>query len=258
VVILVALLACSKTTATELRVATYNLNFANPNVEATLDAIASVNADVLLLQEITAGWESLLRARFGEHYPHLSFHVPEGGAAGHAVLSRHPLAVDEQLSRPPGSFYRGHRLVVTTPRGPLQILHVHLRASIDDDCFRGACSDVDWVKGQLTTPPIRRGEIEAHWRHVDRALPTVVAGDFNEPATGDVVAFLERQGLQRVATTGPPTWRHTRIVDGRPSELLALDIDHVMIDARVVALGATVLDAGASDHRPLVARLRLR
>jgi endonuclease/exonuclease/phosphatase (EEP) superfamily protein YafD len=250
VVVALLLCACSTQPAADLRLATYNLNFGNPDVARTLDALASTNADIALLQEITPAWESALRTRFASHYAHLSFHVPADGRAGHAVLSRFPLAIDTLLSKPDGAFYHGQRLVVTTPGGPLQILHIHLRASIDDDCFRGPCSQMHWVKGQFTTPPIRRREIEAHWKHVDRSLPTIVAGDFNESETDQVVAFLTRAGLARVPTTGPRTWHH--------GDLLSADIDHVMIDKRITPVGAVVLDAGASDHRPVVATLRLR
>lgn len=238
----------------ELRLVSYNLNFGNPDVERTMDALDATDADVALLQEVNAGWAALLRKRFGAKYPHLTFHPGADGHAGHAVLSRLPFATDQVLTKPEGAFYPGHRLVITTPSGPLQILHIHLRASIHDDCFRGPCTQIEWVKGQFTTPPVRKREIETHWKSVDPALPTIVAGDFNEPAGGDVIAFLAARGLTRVPTTGPTSWHH--IQNG--SELLAETIDHVVIDSRVIALEAKVIDAGASDHRPVIARLQLR
>ncbi len=238
----------------ELTLVTYNLNFGNPDVEKTMAALASTNADVALLQEVNAGWAALLKKRFEGSYRHLTFHPGAGGHAGHAVLSRFPFAADQVLTKPDGAFYPGHRLVITTPTGRLQILHVHLRASIHDDCFEGPCTQIEWVKGQFSTPPIRKREIETHWKAVDPALPTIVAGDFNEPADGDVVAFLTARGLTRVATTGPTSWHHVQ----NGSELLAETIDHVMIDHRITALEAKVVDAGASDHRPVIARLRLR
>ena len=258
IVALILLAACRKGRApTEIRLVTYNLHWGNPDVERTLAAIDTANGDIALLQEITPAWRALLRDRFGARYPHIAFHVPDQGHAGHAVLSRFPLATDELLAKPAGAFYHGQRVVVTTPSGPLQILHIHLRAPIHDDCFRGSCSHVEWVKGQLTTPPVRRAEIEAHWKRVDRTLPTIVAGDFNEAETDQVVAFLTSQGLVRVPTRGLPTWHYQTTVDGNASDLLSANIDHVMIDARITALDAVVLDAGASDHRPVVASLRL-
>jgi endonuclease/exonuclease/phosphatase (EEP) superfamily protein YafD len=41
-------------------------------------------------------------------------------------------------------------------------------------------------------------------------------------------------------------------------DLLKLDIDHVMIDSRLSAGEARVLDAGTSDHRPVVVTIAPR
>lgn len=250
-------LACSEASSAppELKLATYNLNFGNPDVEKTMDAIEATGADVVLLQEVTAAWEALLRKRFASKFPHVAFQVPKGHV-GHAILSKHELEVDQRLTKPAGAFYHGHRAVLATPQGKLQILHVHLRASIHDDCFRGPCTKIEWVKGQFTTPPIRLREIQTHWKSVDAKLPTIVAGDFNEPVGGDALAFLQKQGLTRIPTTGPTTWHYAPILDGKQQDMLSVDIDHVFVDSRVTALDAKVLDAGASDHRPVVARLR--
>jgi endonuclease/exonuclease/phosphatase (EEP) superfamily protein YafD len=257
--VVVALAACgaAESAPAELRLVTYNLNFGNPDVERTLAAIEAANADVALLQEVTPAWEALLRKRFAASYPHLTFHVP-AGHAGHAMLSKFRFVTDEKLTKPAGAFYHGHRAVLATPNGKLQILHVHLRASIHDDCFRGPCTKVEWVKGQFTTPPIRLREIQTHWKSIDAKLPTLVAGDFNEPVGGDVIAFLEKQGLTRVPSKGLPTWHYAPVIDGQQSDMLSSDIDHVLVDQRITAIDATVLDAGASDHRPVVARLQIR
>ena len=79
-----------------------------------------------------------------------------------------------------------------------------------------------------------------------------MAGDFNEPPDGKAIAFLSNHGMTRVATKGPTTWHHERWMDGAKRSLLSLDIDHVMIDGHFVATDAKVLDAGTSDHRPVV------
>jgi endonuclease/exonuclease/phosphatase (EEP) superfamily protein YafD len=51
-----------------------------------------------------------------------------------------------------------------------------------------------------------------------------------------------------VPTSGPKSWRYVR----DNVEVLKLDIDHVMIDGNLTARDAHVIDAGASDHRPVV------
>jgi vancomycin resistance protein VanJ len=234
-----------------LRLLTYNLNYANPNFRATLDAIAAADADIVLLQEVSESWRDALLERFADRYPHHAFRIHTRMAGGLAVLSKLPVA-DEELWAPPpgtGAWFPAERLVVTAPFGALQLLNVHLRPALD----RGS-----WIRGFMTTPDVRRKEIEAHWRNLDREAPTIVAGDFNEDPSGRAVAFLAEQGLVRVATTGPKTWHYQTKSRGLAFDLLKMDIDHVMIDGRLSASDARVLDAGTSDHRPVVVTIAPR
>ena len=232
-----------------LRLMTYNLNYGNPRPETSLAAIEHEDADIVLLQEITDTWKQALEQRFARRYPHRVYRLHgRGGGGGIAVLSKHAIA-REELWAPPagtGAWFPAQRLVVDAPIGALQILNVHLRP---------AMLDGSWIKGFLHTPPLRLAEIQAHWKQLDGKLPTVVAGDFNEDPRGRAVAYLEQRGLARVATAGPATWHYE--TDGG-ADLLKLDIDHVMIDGRVAGRDGRVLDAGASDHRPVVVTLEVR
>jgi endonuclease/exonuclease/phosphatase (EEP) superfamily protein YafD len=234
-----------------LRLMSYNLNFANPSFGASLDAIAAGNADVVLLQEVTERWRDALLERFRAIYPHRAFQIHTRMAGGLAVLSKLPIA-HEELWDPPagtGAWFPAQRIVVTAPFGALQLLNVHLRPARD----RGS-----WLRGFMTTREVRRKEIEAHWRKLDRDAPTIVAGDFNEDPSGRAVAFLEQNGMARVATAGPATWHYQTTARGLAIDLLKMDIDHVMIDRRISASDGRVLDAGTSDHRPVVVTIAPR
>lgn len=223
---------------------TYNVNHANPDPDRSIDAIVAADADVVLLQEITPAWQALLARRLAAQYPHQTFHP--GRAGGLAVLSKGAVRSDELLSPPPGGFFPAERVVVASPLGDVQILHVHLRPNVD----RG-----NWIRGWQTTPPVRRKEIETYFPKLQAGIPTIVAGDFNELASGLAVEFLARRGLARIATAGPRTWHHVLDVGGAQFTGLSLDIDHVVVDASWVSHDARVLDAGASDHRPVVVTL---
>lgn len=229
-----------------LRLMTYNVNYGNPDLGATLDAIAAEDADIVLLQEITQEWREALVARFAAHYPHRRIRVHARAAGGLAVLSKHAITTDELLAPPRGGWYPAARVVIDSPLGALQILNVHLRPCLDGG---------SWIRGWKTTPPIRRREIERYWRRISYDLPTIVAGDFNEDPAGKAIEYLSRHGMTRVTTTGPTTWHYATEMNGRRTTLLSLDIDHVMIDSHFAAHDARVVDAGTSDHRPVVVTL---
>lgn len=223
---------------------TYNVNYGNPDPKTSMDAIAKADADIVLLQEITDAWKTRLDSRFATQYPHRSFHT--GRAGGLAVLSKHAITTDELYSPPSGGYFPAERLVVDSPLGPVQILHVHLRPNID----RG-----NWLLGWQTTPPVRRREIETYWKKMQSGTPTIVAGDFNELPTGKAVEFLADKGLARVATKGPTSWHHVVEAGRKKISALSMDIDHVVVDGSLTASNGHVLDVGASDHRPVVVTL---
>lgn len=231
---------------TAWKVMSYNVNYANPDVAGTLDAIAAEDADVVLLQEIDRGWQDALVKRFAKQYPHQAFRLHRRNAGGLAVLSKIAISSEALVPTPPAGWFPAQRVVIAGPFGPVQMLNVHLRPAIEGG---------SWIRGFQTTPPHRLEQIKAFWPTLTKDVPTLVAGDFNEDTYGSAVQFVETQGLARVPTTGPTTWRYERISDGKLFTLLAMNIDHVMVDAHLVATDARVVDAGASDHRPVVVTL---
>ncbi|NVB82831.1 MAG: endonuclease/exonuclease/phosphatase family protein [Kofleriaceae bacterium] len=226
-----------------LRVMTYNVNYGNPDPKATLDAIEKADADIVLLQEITSSWQRALSDRFARQYAHQSFRLHTRSAGGLAVLSKVPIKSEEILPSPERGWFPASRLVIETAFGALQILNVHLRPAIDGG---------SWIKGFMTTPPLRLREIETYFPKIAKDVPTIIAGDFNEDPSGTAVAFLEKKGFSRAATTGPTSWHYEVTNHGKTSDVLKMDIDHVMVDGGLVAKDGVVLDAGASDHRPVV------
>jgi endonuclease/exonuclease/phosphatase family metal-dependent hydrolase len=226
-----------------LRLMTYNVNYHNPDPASALDSIERADVDIVLLQEVTFEWKRILEARFAKSYPHSIYRIHTRAAGGLAVLSKFPIQAEELFPSPERGWFPAERLVIDTSFGALQVLNVHLRPAIDGG---------SWIKGFMTTPPLRRREIETYWRKMVKDLPTVVAGDFNEDPTGTALSFLTKQGLSRVDTKGPPSWHYQVTSRGKTSDLLKMDIDHVMVDRRLSARDGTVLDEGHSDHRPIV------
>lgn len=235
--------------ARSVRLMTYNLNFGNPDHDATIEAIAKEDADIVLLQEITRDWRGQLEEQLATQYPHQTFRLHARAAGGLAILSKHPIRSEDLWAPPRGGWFPASRVIVDGPFGALQLLNLHLRPCVD----RGS-----WLRGYLTTPPIRKREIEAYWKKVRGDLPTIVAGDFNEDPGGRAIAYLANHGLTRIAPQGPSTWHYRTWTGGKLVTVLSLDLDHVMIDRRLTSSDARVVDAGTSDHRPVVVTVRPR
>ena len=217
------------------RVATYNVEYSGWRRPATLDAIATIDADVVLLQEVTPPWQRVLHERFGRAYPHARFHAAHG-AGGLAALSRLP--IDEDRLLPATDWFPAQRLVVAG----VQVLHVHLHPMIDGG---------DWVRGYFTTPPIRRREIASYLAALTD-LPTLVAGDFNEEPGGAALELLASRGIHRADSGAAPTFEWKGSWRGNDIHL-RLRLDHLCHDARLIVSDPRVVTAGASDHYAVVA-----
>ena len=65
------------------------------------------------------------------------------------------------------------------------------------------------VSGYFATPPVREAEMHAFFQAVDPDLPTIVAGDFNENASGRAIGVLEGHGYKSALPEyagSAPTW----------------------------------------------------
>ena len=226
-----------------LRMMTYNVNFGIPGDEPTLAAIETGAADVVFLQEITDAWEQALRARFAGSYRHLAFY-PEDGAGGIAILSRWPLS-GQRLIRPVGDgWFPALRLVIASPIGGVQALVVHLRPPVSDGG--------SFISGHFQAPKIHKQEIERFCDTLDRSLPTVVVGDFNEEGDGSAIVYL--LGPRHRMTNGLPQFAPDRPTWHWPTSLMTFErqLDHIVFDTRLEPLNVEVLNAGNSDHFPVV------
>jgi len=227
-----------------LRVMTYNVNFGIPGDGPTLAAIEGGKADVVFLQEINRAWEQALRAKLGATYPHAAFY-PRGGAGGIGVMSRLPIRAQQLISREEDDgWFPALRLVLDTPLGDVQVLVVHLRPPVSDGG--------SFIAGHFTAPAIHEKEIARFCATLDQALPTLVVGDFNEEEDGRAVAYLARAEWKMKSALPEfapdrPTWRW-------PTSFHTFErrLDHIIYDLRLEPLKVEVIDAGNSDHFPVV------
>jgi len=222
-------------------VMTFNVNFGLAGDAPTLAAVAQQDADVVFLQETTPQWERVLRLQCGTDYPHIQFHHEPGGAGGLGVMSKLPIEQIDYL--PAKDWFPAARVVLASPVGKLQVLNVHLRPPISNS---GSA-----VSGYFSTPPVREQEISTFAAALDKSLPTLIVGDFNENEGGRAVRWLHANGYRSALPEFAPkaqTWRW------RTSYLLSLNgrYDHLCYDARLAPLRVEVRNAGRSDHLPVV------
>lgn len=238
-----AALEASASTGSDLVVMTYNVNFGLSGDRASLRAIADAGADIVLLQETNRGWERAIRRRLSAKYPHILFEHHRA-AGGLGILSKYPIEERRLLVAPTG-WFPAWRLVVRAPRGLVQLLNVHLRPPISDSG--------SWVSGYFTTGGHRLRELRHYLRFLDAALPTLIAGDFNE-ARGPAIELLADRGMHSALHEYAPdaiTWHwRTRIGE------LTNRLDNVFYSGGLDATAARVMTAGNSDHYPVVVRFR--
>lgn len=221
-----------------LTVMSYNVNFGIACDPATLETIASTPADAVFLQETNPEWEQCLRERMGATHVHIAFrHEPAAG--GLAVLSKLPFDQRDFIPSPIG-WFPGWRIVLRSELGNVQVLQVHLRPQVSDSG--------SYVSGYLSTGHYRLREISEYSPVIEEGLPAIVLGDFNE-RSGKAVKHLEQLGMRDVLDDFDlgSTWRWKTSVG-----TLRMQLDHVFYRGALSPLSAQVLQAGNSDHLPIL------
>lgn len=222
--------------APRLRVLSLNLLKSNDKgYEHALAVVRNAEADVIWLGEYTPSWQKYLQATLSD-YPY-RLERPDLGSFGAAMYSRHPFAVAEMV---PG----GHdwapfgRTVVHTPHGPIGVLGVHPPPPMPS-----AARIAERDAGLAAIPLILENLPERR----------IVLGDFNAtPWNAAFVKMREQTGLG----PGSTRWWLPSWPDPLPAPL-RVPIDHVLVSGDLVVEHAELGASFGSDHRPLLATVRI-
>jgi endonuclease/exonuclease/phosphatase (EEP) superfamily protein YafD len=224
-----------------MRVMSYNVNFGLAGDPEGAAAIASASPDIVLLQETDADWEAALVDTLGATYPHHRFEPPpDWPAGGMGILSKYPIVSADILPSIAGPFF-AWRLVLDTPLGRIQLLDVHLKPPMSDSG--------SWVVGFFSTRDNRLSEAMQHAGSLDRSLPTIIAGDFNEESSGRALAYFDDQGY--VDATAQFAGEHRTWEWPVGSITLRFQLDHILYDTRLIAIAGGIVERGRSDHKPI-------
>ncbi|TCC06441.1 hypothetical protein E0H45_28905 [Kribbella soli] len=217
--------------AYDLRVLTHNVDAANPDPEKTAQDLIAADADVMALEELTASDLKVYKAAFAKLYP---YQVSRDTVA---LWSKYPVV--ETKSVDVGfKWTRALRAEVSTPEGKVAVYVAHL-ASVR-------------VGTSGFTSDQRNDTIKALGRQIadEHLAGVIVMGDFNGTANDRSLAPLTAglRSAQGAAGTGFGfTW---------PAKFPMARIDHILVRG-VTPTKAWVMSSTGSDHRPVVAELRI-
>ncbi len=230
-------------------VATYNIRHGRGmdeavNLKRTGDAIGALGADVVALQEVdrnversgrideprVLGEQLNMKDEFGAFFPY------QGGEYGMALLSRFPIRRTEALRLPDGNEPRVALFaeIELPSRRRVLVVNVHF----------------DWVDNDT----LRYAQVQALAAVLDTVqLPTILLGDFNDqPGSRTLSRWRERFRAAEKPVGDRFTFSSTE-----PK----YEIDHILLgppNAWESATARVMTDPLTSDHRPVVATVRLR
>lgn len=243
----------------ELTVLVYNIHAGKDakavnNLARVAALVKSTGADVAMLQELDINTRRSgrvdqpaeladltgMRDAFGKTLDY------DGGDYGIAVLTRWPvthdtlfrLAVTPRQQRAGGLYEpRGVlHVLIATPHGPLHILNTHLDPSANDR-FR-----IQEARGLLRLAERLRASGEL----------VLVGGDMNATPDSRVIALFRDAGWT-------DAWADCGKGDGKtyPYNAPVKRIDYLLLGPRASCVSAEVLATDASDHLPVIVRIKV-
>jgi endonuclease/exonuclease/phosphatase family metal-dependent hydrolase len=239
-----------------VRVATFNVHHGAPrggdvDLDATIEACRSLDADVLAIQELDAGASrsggveqagAIAEALGMQVVFAPTVALRGGGTYGHAVLSRRPLRDVEVLPLSAASGREPRVAILAETQVEERSDRGHRESAGDHELSIAATHLQNERRGDPRPPLAIRQLVETVGALATRPGPRLVLGDMN--LEDDVVdPVFEAAGLLVVRSA--PTFP-----SGRPTSTP----DHVAVDG--LAVVSTFAPATTvSDHRPLVVEL---
>jgi endonuclease/exonuclease/phosphatase (EEP) superfamily protein YafD len=238
-----------------LRVMTYNIHGENGDPAEVMRAIREAEPDLLLAQEASgSGLEQALKVACP------TWSVQVNGE--HLIASRFPL---EEVSRRPlpsladdpwkSPAYLRCRLRLS-PTQAVTVYNVHLstpRPALDAILHQDSGAIHQLVSN--TTTRLYQGNIIAEDAKRE-TYPLLIAGDFNAPPPSLICRQVLRAGLRDAFDAAGRGYGYTVGYRIKPHIAYAR-IDHIMVSRHYQVLDCHIGSEAGSDHRPVVADLRL-
>jgi vancomycin resistance protein VanJ len=249
--------ATAATNGDTLRVITFNIWALNGRLGDVEQWLREQDADVLLLQEVTAQIYQFADTSLQDLYPYQS--LPS--ARGNVTLSKHPILSEElfQVGSSPNS---QHRLTLDIDGQTVAVYNIHLDVPTQDRPHRRLPEIHPVVSLAVRFNPIERDRQIRDLVNIlaGESNPYIVAGDFNTSDQSAIYEELAAAMGDSFAEAGfgmGTSWR-TDVDPSTPFFLPPLvRIDYIWHSDDFQAVSAQQGPVLGSDHLPLVATLAL-
>lgn len=223
--------------APHVRVVTANLRYDNERKAQLAEQLLALDADVLLLQEVTPQWWDVLVAHgLVDRYPGRA-RALRRDAGGQAILSRRPLHDVRTID---AGIWPVLTARVTVGGRSLRVVDMHPVPPYTN--FQASRTMNRRILALLRST-LRSGDA------------TIAAGDCNATQYNRFVQQVEGLGLRSVHEARGRPWATTWPNGMHPVPPLRLD--HVFYNRSVVGLRVREGDGTGSDHRPVIADLAI-
>jgi endonuclease/exonuclease/phosphatase family metal-dependent hydrolase len=245
----------------ELRVLVYNVHAGKDakgvdNLQRVADVVRGSDADIVLLQEVDKGTRRSGNVdQPAEYARRTGFNVAfgrslnyDGGEYGIAILSRWPIRSDTTIHLPvappqerSGGSYEPRvamRVTIGAPAGDIVVMNTHLDASGEDV----------WRKQEVRTLiDLTRAATAG------RAVAVFMGGDLNSTPESAVQESIRSAGFR-------DAWQLCGAGEGLsyPADVPRKRIDYLYLASGAECTKGEVVVTEASDHRPVLVRVRLR
>ncbi|MBE0595445.1 MAG: endonuclease/exonuclease/phosphatase family protein [Gemmatimonadales bacterium] len=235
-------------TARDVRIVSLNAEGGRPLTMALTDMLLRWRADVLAIQECGPRIEEAFQ--FLEEW-----HTDATGSL--CVVSRYPITRVDAMPREGFEVAGGAAMVVTyrleAQPVPIHLTNIHLetpRAGLEKIRAGDLAGGIPTLEGKSTLREIEQSRA-ARWIE-QFPHPQIVAGDFNSPPESPIYrhAWAEWTNTFSVAGRGFGYTRMNGWIQAR--------IDHILVDDTWKVVRAWVGPDVGSDHKPMLATIRLR
>ncbi len=225
------------------RVLSYNMNAGNSRVDAYVNMITEIDADIVLLQELHYPQADILAQVFSEQYPFMAFHP--GSAPGQGIMSRYPIEEDE--------YWQSDFL-------PHSLGHQRAKIRINDETsfvIYNVHPGHPGMQGDIFNPEYRSLEIaDLLERTSQESLPVILAGDFNMPDLSEDYRSIRVNFGDTFRDAGYGMGWTFPFIPVQGQNLSFLRLDYIFYDTNFKVQNATIYsELTGSDHKALYADL---